>query len=93
MSIESFRDIFLDRSAVIAFAINQDVLIIGTPPAADSIEDSQPLADDLRRDLLRLDVDRRIDLEAALGDACRVFFFEVLADLFNRIIPRCRLWK
>ena len=44
----------------------------------------------LGRDLLRLDIDRRVNLKPALGDAGRVFVFEISADLLDRIIPRGR---
>ena len=36
--------------------------------------------------LLRFDVDAGINSETALGDASRIFVFELLADEFNRII-------
>ena len=46
----------------------------------------------LGRDLLGLNIDRGVDLQTALGDARRVFFFKIFADLFDRIIPGGRFW-
>ena len=61
-------------------------MIIGAPRTAAVVR-AEAFADRAGRYLLRLDIDRRVNLEAALRDACRIFFFEILADLFDRIIP------
>ena len=63
-----------------------EVFVVGAPAAVAAIICAQTRAHSLVSLLLRRRIDGRIDGEAAEGDARRVLVFDVLPDLFNRIL-------
>ncbi len=72
--------------------INKHVLVIRTP-LASAVIGPKFFSDRFGRYLLRFYVDGRVNLQPALCNARRIFVFEVLPDLFDRIIPRRRFRK